>query len=115
MNHPKDPFGRGARNRASDHSNVFNNQGDGPMNINQGDGPMHVDNSTTNNINAKYRTWTGWAILVMLAADVIFFIYGASAYTGGRDTTGDGIRAFAYLFMLGFTISLIRRWFRQKW
>ncbi|MFC3894914.1 hypothetical protein ACFOWZ_25820 [Lentzea rhizosphaerae] len=113
MNRPEDPFGRSARNRASDHSNIFNNQGDGPMNINQGPGSMNIDNSTTN-INAKYRTWTGWAVVVMLAADVIFFIYGASAYTGGRDTTGDGIRSIAYLVMLGVTINLIRRWFRQR-
>ena len=26
----------------------------------------------------------------------------------------DGIRAFAHLFLIGFTISLIRRWFRQR-
>lgn len=112
MNSSKDPFGRSARNSASGGSNVFNQQGNGPMNINQGSGQMNVDNST--HINATYRKWTGWAIMVMLVADVVFFIYGASAYTGGRDVNGDGIRAFAYLFMLGLTISLIRRWFRHK-
>ncbi|MGW6929492.1 hypothetical protein ACWGE0_05445 [Lentzea sp. NPDC054927] len=112
MNSPNDPFGRNAHNSASGGSNIFNQQGNGPMNINQGPGHMTVDNST--HINAKYRTWTGWAIVVMLVADIAFFIYGASAYTGGRDVNGDGIRAFAYLLMLGITIGLIRRWFRQK-
>jgi hypothetical protein len=107
MRHPGEPE-RGPRqhNSATNGGNVFANQG-GKMNV-------HQDYSTTNNINAKYRTWTGWAIVVMLTADVVFFIYGAAAYTGGRDTTGDGIRSFAYLLMLGVTINLIRRWFRQK-
>jgi hypothetical protein len=114
MNDPKDPFGRGARNSASGGSNIFNQQGNGPMNVNQGPGRMNVDNSTTTNINAKYRKWTGWAILMMFAADTASFIYGASAYTGGRDVNGDGIRAFGSLLLLAITISLIRRWFRQK-
>ncbi|WP_086664044.1 hypothetical protein [Lentzea kentuckyensis] len=106
MNAPRDPkFGPYQQNSASNGGNVFANQGNGPMNV-------HQDNST--HINAKYRTWTGWAIIVMLAADVAFFFYGAAAYTGGRDVNGDGIRAFGYLFMITITISLIRRWFRQK-
>lgn len=108
MRYPKDPeFGPRQRNSATNGGNVFANQGEGQMNV-------HQDNSIINNINAKYRTWTGWAILVMLAADVLFFIYGASAYTGNQGNTGDGVRAVTYLVMLAVTISLIRRWFRQK-
>lgn len=114
MSSPKDPFGRSARNRASEGSSIFNNQGDGPMNVNQGSGRMNIDNSVTNNFQAKVHTWTGWAVLVMLVADVAFFLYGMSAYTGGVDVNGDGFRAFGFIGMVGITIALIRRWFRQR-
>jgi hypothetical protein len=108
MRFPKDPeFGPRQHNTASRGGNVFANQGEGQMDV-------HQYNSTINNINAKHHRWTGWAILVLLVADVGSFVYGSSAYTGGRDTTGDGIRAFAMLFLLGVTINLIRRWFRQR-
>lgn len=114
MSRPKDPFGRSARNSASGGSNVFNNQGDGQMNVNHGSGRMDIDNSVTNHFTAKVHTWTGWAVLVMLVADVAFFFYGMTAYTGGVDVNGDGFRAFGFLGMVAITISLIRRWFRQR-
>ncbi|USX53014.1 hypothetical protein [Lentzea sp. HUAS12] len=113
MSRADDPFGRGARNRASEGSSIFNHQGDGQMNVNQG-GRMNIDNSITNHIQAKVHTWTGWAVVVMLVADVAFFFYGMTAYTGGVDVNGDGFRAFGFIGMVAITISLIRRWFRQR-
>ncbi len=89
-------------NTASNGGNVYANQG----------GKMRVDNRTY--VKAKVHAWTGWAVLVMLAADVVFFIYGASAYTGGQGGSGDLVRAVTCLVMLAVTISLVRRWFRTR-
>ncbi|SDF81209.1 hypothetical protein SAMN05216553_103399 [Lentzea fradiae] len=106
MKRPRDS-GSHQHNNASHGGNVFANQGSGQMNV-------HQDNSTVNHFRLNQRKWTGWAILVMLVADVVFFIYGATSYSGNQGDSGDGLRAVVYLLMLGVTITLVRRWFRQR-
>jgi len=105
MTYPNGPQqGPQQHNTASYGGNVFANQGK-KMTVRQ-------DNRTI--IHARMRTFTGWAALVMLAADVAFFVYGASAYTGNEGSSADLVRAVTYLVMLAVTISLVRRWFRQR-
>ncbi|MFD9698660.1 hypothetical protein [Lentzea sp. NPDC059081] len=94
--------GPSQQNTAHNGGTVYANQG----------GKMRVDNRTY--IKAKVHAWTGWAVLVMLAADTVFFFYGASAYTGTQGDSGDLVRAGVYLVMMAVTISLVRRWFRTR-
>ncbi|MFD5827624.1 hypothetical protein [Lentzea sp. NPDC060358] len=73
---------------------------------------MRVDNRTY--IKAKVHAWTGWAVLVVLVADVAFFLHGASACTGRRGDSSDLVRAVVCLLVPAVTASLVRRWFRTR-
>jgi hypothetical protein len=93
------------RNHASGGSSIYANQGSGTQSIN------HNYNTT---VNARSRTWTGWAILVILAVDVAFFFYGKDSYTGRAGDSGDLWRAGIFLVLMATTGTLVRRWFRSK-
>jgi hypothetical protein len=96
----------------SQHNQQYNNASNGGfVYANQGPGKQSI-NHHYNVVGA--RTRTGWAILVLLAVDVGFFIYGMTAYTGLADDSGDLWRAGISVVLLGVTLRLIRRWFRQR-
>jgi hypothetical protein len=52
-------------------------------------------------------------LLVLLTADVIFFLYGMNSYTG-TDTNAERWRALIFIAMLAVTGSMVRRWFRRR-
>ena len=87
-------------NRARGRGTVIASQG-GNVSVNQ-----HYAN--------KIRTWTGWTILVFFVVDIAYFFYGKSAYTGREGDSGDLWRAGIGLLLFVITVSLIRRWFRQR-
>ena len=91
-------------NQASGGSSIYANQG--------GNQSIHHNYNTT--INARAQTRTGWAILIVLAVDVVFFIYGQQAYSGQPGDAGDLWRAGIFLVLMATTTTLIRRWFRNK-
>jgi hypothetical protein len=90
-------------NHASNGGSVYANQG-GNQSINH----------TYNTVNNGPRVRTGWAVLVFVVLDVAFFFYGMLAYTGQSGNSGDLWRVGIFLFLLGTTGSLIRRWFRMR-
>lgn len=92
------------------HNQQHNQAYNGSVYANQGSGRMSV----RHNYNAGPRNRTGVAILVFLGLDVAFFIYGMTAYTGAAGDSGDLWRAGVSIVLLGITLSLIRRWFRQR-
>lgn len=104
MNHQQDP------NRSSQHNQQYNHASNGPLYANQGSGTQKI---THNNYQAA-RTRTGVAILVFLVLDGLFFIYGSAAYSGQNGDSADLWRAGIFLVLVSVTISLIRRWFRQR-
>jgi|tagenome__1003787_1003787.scaffolds.fasta_scaffold17726535_1 hypothetical protein len=83
-------------------------RGHGRLIVNQG------GNQTVNLHSHAARKRTGVAILIVLGLDVVFFIYGALAYTGHSGNSGDLWRAGIMLVLMGVTGNLIRRWFRQR-
>jgi hypothetical protein len=79
----------------------------------QGSGSQVVHN-TYSNPAAQQRRRTATRLLIgALVADFLYFFYGMWAYTG-HNTSADAWRAGIYLVMLGVTVRLIRRWFRQR-
>jgi hypothetical protein len=88
-------------NTASNGGSVYANQGSGKMSI-------------KHNYRSGPRSRTGVAVLVVLALDVVFFVYGMTAYTGAAGDSGDLWRAGIFLVLLAITGSLVRRWFRQR-
>lgn len=99
------PPGSRQHNHASGGSSIYANQGSGHQSIN---------NNYNTTINARTRTRTGWAILVILVVDVAFAVYGQAAYTGQPGNSADLWRAGIFLFLMATTGTLIRRWFRTK-
>jgi hypothetical protein len=57
---------------------------------------------------------TGRALLIMVAIDIAFFVYGATAYTGQGNDPGDLGRAVIFLILLATTGTLLRRWVRSR-
>jgi len=53
------------------------------------------------------------AALTAVVASVVMWVYGATAYTGGRDVLGDGLRAIAGLVVFSVAVALIIKWFRS--
>jgi hypothetical protein len=53
------------------------------------------------------------AALAAVGASVIMWIYGASAYSGGRDVTGDGVRALVGLVVFVVAAIVVISWFRS--
>lgn len=90
-------------NRADNGGTIYANQG-GSQEIN------HV----THNTNKAARSFAGWALLVCVVVDVIFFFYGMTAYTGQPGNSGDLWRAGIFLALLATTGTLIRRWLRRR-
>lgn len=60
------------------------------------------------------RPQTGRALVVILVLDVVFSIYGATAYTGQSNDPGDLGRAVIFLILLATTGTLLRRWVRNR-
>ncbi|MEV7042119.1 hypothetical protein [Amycolatopsis sp. NPDC051061] len=91
-------------------------EGDGTNYINQGSQTIHNgDVDQSRNIYqqaARARSHAGRWVLAIVLVDVVFFAYGAAAYTGNADDHGDLVRAVIFFFLLATTGSLIRRWFR---
>ncbi|MBF5028557.1 MULTISPECIES: hypothetical protein [unclassified Micromonospora] len=88
------------------------------QNINTNSGNVYATQTGNININNNLAQKRGphldtKALLVVLPANVIFFLYGMSAYTG-RNTSGDNWRAGIFLFMLLFTLGMIGRWVRRR-
>ncbi|WP_026424282.1 hypothetical protein [Actinokineospora inagensis] len=81
----------------------------GTVYANQGPGKLSVRHNYGGN-----RSWAGWATLVVLAADVAFFLYGEGAYSAQEGDTGDLWRAVIFFLLLGLTGSLFRRWLRRR-
>lgn len=78
-------------------------------------GDQHFDNRVTNNnLRARERTWAGWAVLVSILVDVVYFVYGMTAYTGRTDDSGDLVRALIFFALLATTGTLLRRWLRRR-
>ncbi len=77
-------------------------------------GDQHFNNNHYNSINVRAHRWTGWAVLVVLVLDVVFYFYGKAAYTGHPGDSGDLWRAGISLALLATTGTLIRRWFRTR-
>ncbi len=84
--------------------------------INQGEQRIHngdnVDQSRNTYLAARARSYAGRWVLAIVLVDLVFFAYGAAAYTGTADDHGDLVRAVIFFFLLATTGSLIRRWFR---
>lgn len=53
------------------------------------------------------------ALLVIIAVDVLYFLFGMLSYTG-ENTTGDLWRAGIFLVLLVVTASMVRRWLRRR-
>jgi hypothetical protein len=98
------PQGPNQHNRQHNHA-----RGRGQVISYQGSG-----NQSVHLHNQAARTRTGVAVLVLLGVDVVFFLYGMTAYTGTAGNTADLWRAGVMLVLLAVTIRLIRRWFRQR-
>jgi hypothetical protein len=96
----------------------FNHTEGGTNYIAQGEQTIHngdyLDQSDRRNIYqaARARSHAGRWVLAIVLVDVVFFAYGAAAYTGNADDHGDLVRAVIFFFLLATTGSLIRRWFR---
>jgi hypothetical protein len=107
MRNPQDPSPglsqhNQQHNQASSGGSVYANQG-GTQSIN------HYNTFAT-----RSRPRTGWVVLSFLVVDVVFFIYGMTAYTGRAGESGDLWRAGIFLVLLVITVTLIRRWFRKR-
>lgn len=103
MTGPHNPGGSAQHNHQHNHAS-----GRSQIIVSQG------GNQTVNLHNHAARKRTGTAILVVLGIDVVFFIYGGLAYTGHSGDSGDLWRAGIMLVLMLTTVSLIRRWFRQR-
>lgn len=96
--------GSSQHNHASGGGSIYANQG----------GKQSINHNYNTTVNARSRTWTGWAILVILLVDVAFFFYGKESYTGRAGDSGDLWRAGIFLVLMATTGTLVRRWFRNK-
>jgi hypothetical protein len=85
----------------------------GTVYSNQGSGNQVVYNAYLDPAAQRRRRLRVKVLLGFFVADVLYFFYGMWSYTG-RGTTGDTVRAFLYLVMLGVTLRLIRNWFRDR-
>jgi hypothetical protein len=79
--------------------NVYANQGTGKQII-------HTGSSKRGSGGTK-------ALLVTLALDAVFFLYGMLSYTG-KNTSGDEWRAGIFIILLIVTAGMIRRWLRNR-
>jgi hypothetical protein len=61
----------------------------------------------------RKRSGVDTKLLGTLVADVAYFFYGMSAYTG-RNTSADQWRATIFLVLLVITGGVIRRWLRRR-
>jgi hypothetical protein len=104
----------------SPHNSQQINFGPGGTGFVNQSGPQ-INNIT--NINAPYvppapapkaRSRLGWVVLAFLALDIGFFFYGAAAYTGLANDTGDLWRAGIFVVLMITTGSLVRRWFHTR-
>lgn len=90
-------------NHASNGGTIYSSQG----------GSQQVTN-ITNQISARAaRSRAGWAVLIIIVVDVVYFFYGMTAYTGQSNNSGDLWRAGIFIVLLATTGSLIRRWVRR--
>ena len=63
---------------------------------------------------AGQRTWAGWALVISVLVDVVYFCYGMTAYTGRTNDSGDLWRAVIFFLLLATTGTLLRRWLRRR-
>jgi len=87
------------KNSARGRGQVFAHQGTGDQNI-------HLQTDRRRGTDSK-------ALLVTLAVDVIFFVYGSLSYTG-RGSSSDMWHAVIFLVLLAVTVAMIRRWLRRR-
>lgn len=81
----------------------------GTVYANQGTGPQII-----NTVPRKHRSGMDTkALLVILAADVVYFFFGMLTYTG-ENTAGDTWRAVIFLALLLATAGIVRRWLRRR-
>lgn len=86
---------------SGDHNNVLDVRGRG-HNIHIGD-----------KLVQRRRWWRFYLLAGFLVADVAYFYYGASAYTGTADNSDDLSRALIFLALIGVTVALLRGLFRR--
>jgi hypothetical protein len=104
------PYSGGRRTEPFQH-NQHNGRGD--LYANQGDGPFTVNHNTSNMYESR-RGVAGRIVLVLLVIDVIWFIWGMTAYTGGPDDRGDSVRAVGFLILFFLTCAFGGAWFRRR-
>jgi hypothetical protein len=101
---------------AGQHNSQQNNFGPGSTGyVNQGTqyNNTHIVNPAVVVPAQRNRGRIGWAVLTFVIIDVVYFFYGAAAYTGRQGDTGDLWRAGIFLVLAATTVSLVRRWFRR--
>ncbi|MGW5718971.1 hypothetical protein ACWEVP_22555 [Amycolatopsis sp. NPDC003865] len=113
MTFPPD-HGNGPHGRQFNHTEGGTNYiSQGGQTIHNGDYLDRSDRRTYQQVS-RARSYAGRWVLGIALVDIVFFSYGAAAYTGKADDHGDLVRAVIFFVLLGLTGSLVRRWFRAR-
>jgi hypothetical protein len=108
------PHGHNRNTQQNQANQVYATQ-QGNQYINQNTHIYHGPNPVQSPPVQRAQPRTGRALLVILAVDVAFFVYGATAYTGQANNPGDLGRAVIFLILLATTGTLLRRWVRSRY
>ncbi|MET8653103.1 hypothetical protein [Nocardia aurea] len=54
------------------------------------------------------RLWTWWTLLMLIAVDIVFFVYGQAAFTGAAGNSDDMSRAVIFLVLVVMTVAMLR-------
>ncbi|UOZ11338.1 hypothetical protein [Amycolatopsis sp. WQ 127309] len=112
MTSPPD-HGRDPRGRQFNHTEGGTNYiSQGEQTIHNGDYLDRSDRRNTYHQISRARSYAGRWVLAIALIDIVYFAYGAAAYSGNADDHGDLVRAVIFFVLLAITGSLIRRWFR---
>lgn len=90
----------------------------GQNNTTNGSGNIYATQNGNINFNTTTPGQPGLrvdtkALLIVLPANGVFFLYGMLAYTG-RGTSGDNWRAGIFLVLFFLTLAMVGRWIRRR-